>query len=299
MIKYVYGNIQKFVTVSMREKLLAIALIGIAISLSGCTGISSIHLSLPWNSPTSTPQPPSVELDSVILNDTIPTQMIPGQVYQVSITAYNTGYLPWSNANRIMLTPYNNASNDADIFNNTTFTISPGTIVNPYSDYTWSITMVAPEWIGNYTVMYSLEMGNNTCFGDTVIKNVTVGDLNLSAVVVSQGATWYPPIGDMTMQKGAWQNVSITFKNMGRFGWSDAGQVWLAAVDYQPNDATKFNPSTLFHIAPEETITPGEQGTWRFKIQAPDRAGTYYMEYRMKQEDQWFGQTLNVTMTVY
>jgi hypothetical protein len=179
-----------------------------------------------------------------------------------------------------------------------TFTISPGSIVKPYSDYTWNVTMVAPQWVGNYTIMYQLEIGNNTYFGDTLIKNVTVGDLNLSAVVVPQGATWYPPIGSTAIQKGAWQNVSITFKNMGRYDWSDASQVWLAAVDYAPNGATKFNPTTLFHIAPEEIIAPGEQGTWRFKIQAPDQAGTYYLVYRMKQGDQWFGQTLNVSIMV-
>jgi hypothetical protein len=159
--------------------------------------------------------------------------------------------------------------------------------------------MVAPQWIGNYTIIYSLEMGNNTYFGDALTKNVTVGDLNLTSEYVPYGVTWYPPIESMTLQKGAWQNVSVTFKNMGRFGWSDAGQVWLASVDYEPNAAIQFNPATLFHIAPQEIIQPGEQASWKFKIQAPDQAGTYYLEYRMKQGDQWFGQTLNVTVKVY
>jgi hypothetical protein len=282
----------------MRDKLLAIALIGIAISLSGCTSLSSIQL--PWivSSPTSTPQPPLVMLDSLVINDTIPSQMLPGHTYHVSITLYNKGYMPWSNVTKIMLVPSNNSSNDADLFNNTTFNISPGTIVNPYSDYTWNLTMVAPQWIGNYTIMYMLEMGNNTYFGGIMDKNVTVGNLNLTALFMPQSVTYYPTIGSMTIKRDALQNVSITFKNMGRYDWSDAGQVWLAAVDYKPNSATKFNPATLFHIAPDEIIAPGEQGTWRFKLQAPDQSGTYYLEYQMKQGDQWFGQMLNVTIIV-
>jgi hypothetical protein len=238
-------------------------------------------------------------LGSVIINDTIPAQMIPGQVYNVSITAYNTGYLPWSNANQIMLVPYNNTSNDASIFNNMTFTISPGTVVNSYSQYKWNITMVAPEWIGNYTITYGLEMGNNTYFGDTLINKVTVGDLNLTAVIVPQGATYYPPIGSMSMQKGAWQNVSITVKNQGRYDWSEADQVRLTAVDYEPNAATQFNQTVLFHIAPGEIIQPGDQATWKFMLHAPNQAGTYYLLYRMNQGNQWFGQTLNVTIKVY
>ena len=281
----------------MREKLLIIMLVCVVISLSGCTGIS-IQIPHLWGPTESTPVPPSESLNAAIIGNTIPDKMTSNQKYKVTITLQNTGYMTWSNDNQTMLTPVDDPANDAILFNNSSFVIGPGNKVKTGSDYTFNISMAAPLGNGNYTLEYRMKDSNNTYFGETLIKNITVGDLNSTVVFLSQGVLWYPPIGSMSIPRATWQNVSITVQNMGRFGWSEDNQVRLAVVDYEPNDATLFDPAVLFHIAPEETVQPGDQCTWKFRLQAPNSPGKYKLEYQMKQGDTWLGKPLIVYITV-
>lgn len=282
----------------MKDKLLFIALICIAISLSGCTDLSSIHI--PWfdNSPTSTPRPISEQFNAIILSETIPDNMLTSHVYNISITTRNSGYDSWSNNNRTMLAPIYDSDNDTVLFNNSSFVINPNTIVKTGSDYTWNITMTSPKWIGIYTIKYQMIDQNNVYFGEPLVENITVGDLNSTVLYLSKGVQYYPSIGSIPIERNAYQNVSITVQNMGRFGWSEDNQFRLGVVDYEPNNATLFNEALLFHIAPEATVNPGEQCTWKFVLHAPSSPGKYRLEYQMKHGDEWLGKPLIVYITV-
>lgn len=262
--------------------------------LSGCTG--SIQWPWDWSAPST--QPPSEPFNSNIADTTIPNNMLPGQAYNVSITIYNLGYISWSNANLVTLIPVDDTVNDVAKFNNSSFTIEPNNIVKTGSSYTWNITMVAPKWNGNYTIEYQLKDSNNTTFGQTLTKNITVGDLNSTVLFTSQGVLWYPPLSSMSIRKNTWQNVSITVKNNGRYSWSDADGVRLGTVDYESNNATLFNPTLLSYIGPDIVVNPGDQCTWKFRLQAPPSPGVYKLEYQMKQGDEWLGKPLIVYITV-
>ena len=223
--------------------------------------------------------------------------MAPGQPYTVSVTVRNTGYSSWSRNDTVTLATINAPDNDAAQFNNSLYTIDADSPVKTGADYTWNIKMVAPRWNGNYTIEYRMKNGN-TYFGDPLVQHVTVGDAGSSVEFIPQQTVWYPPIGSTSIQRNAWLNVSVTVQNLGREGWSEDDQVRLGTVDYEPNNATLFNPSLLFHMAPFVIVNPGDTCTWKFKLHAPPDPGKYLLEYRMKKGDAWFGKTLSVYITV-
>lgn len=281
----------------MRHKLLTISLVCIAISLSGCTGIS-VQIPQLWGSPSITPLPSSDPLNAEVVSESIPNNMFPGQVCTVSITMKNIGYSQWSGADQISLSSTDESSNDAPLFNNSTFFINSNDIVKDNSNYTWNFKIIAPKYNGNYTIRYQMKDKNNTYFGAILTKNVTVGDINSTAIFVPVETYYYPSLKTMYIKKGIEQNVSITVKNMGRDSWSDLNSVHLAVVDYESNNATLFNPTLLFYIGPDIVVNPGDQCTWKFQLHAPPSPGTYKLEYQMKQGDEWLGKPLIVYITV-
>ncbi len=273
------------------------------ILLAICTGailasrgfFSNIDVTLPSSQPTPVPAPSS--LSGTFLGDTIPANMAPGKTYEITLIARNTGGTQWSQQEGIQLEPVDGY--DTRLFNNTTITMEPGIITKYGANYTWKISIAAPKWVDNYTLAYRMKNNTGYYFSEPYAKTVAVGDPNDSAVFVSQSIKYYPPIGtSLSMRAGARQNVSIAVKNMGRYNWSQADKVRLAAIDYEPNDATKFYPGYLFHIAPESVVRPGEPCAWNLNITAPSYPGTYHMKYRMQKDGQWFGSTLNVTVSV-
>lgn len=291
------------------NKYLLIGIICFIILLIICTvailatgGIFNSHSLTPspyYTSPNPMSNPISYSLSGSFLNDTIPANMTPGKRYEVSIITRNTGEAQWSKDNHILLAIAEYTGYDTALFNNSTFTMEPNTSIRNGTNYTWKFTITAPQWVGNYTLAYRMKNDTGYWFGDMFTKTVTVGQPNDSVMFVSQNVQYYPPLtNSLSMKLGTRQNVSITVKNMGRYNWSQANNVQLAAVDYEPNDATRFHPEYIFYIAPEVVIHPGEQCFWRLNLTTPDYPGTYQMKYRMQKGGQWFGNTLNVTVRV-
>lgn len=249
-----------------------------------------------------TTQPAANTTNSTYIADTIPQNMTPNKKYDVSITFRNTGNVQWSYASKIALVAVDDSTNDASLFNNTTtLTIKPQITVKKGNSYNWNFTMVAPRWSGNYTIAYRMEDGNGSYFGDTIVKHVIVGDSNTTTAFTAKSIKYYSPLSPknpVTVKRGNWQNVSISVTNNGRYGWSENDHIRLAAVDYEPNDATVFYQGYLFYISPENVIQPGDTCSWKFKVLAPDDPGRYYVKYRMQKDGEWFGSTLNATIIV-
>jgi hypothetical protein len=224
--------------------------------------------------------------------------MTPGKTYKFSIKVFNVGQMPWTYANHTSISPVNE---DTTLFNATRLNLTKGQTVKRGQNYLWNFILKTPSQCGNYTLEFRMINNNTTWFGDTFIKNVTVGNPGDDVIFVSQSVQYYPAIinqSSLSMKSMVWKNVSISVKNMGRYNWSASDNITLAAVDYEPNDAIQFKSAQLYHIAPNDVIMPGEVATWKFKIQAPQNPGVYHIKYRMQKDGQWFGNMMNVTVKV-
>jgi hypothetical protein len=285
----------------MKNNWSILVVICIALLVSGCTGNFSLPPNPFINQPTDTPTVP-LQLANVLnarySNDTIPVTMNPNQKYDVMINMSNDGGIPWSNAGHITFVVLDNSKNDASLFGNSTFFIEPGVIVHYGKIYSWKFSITAPKWYGNYTLMYQMK-NDTTLFGDTFVKNVSVGAPGSEVVFTTQNVKYYPPLKNgLTMRMGSRQNISLGVKNMGRYNWTQDDKVRLVAVDYEPNDATQFYRQYQFDIAPDVVVQPGEQCMWRMNLSTPQYRGTYHMKYRMQKDGQWFGNAIDFTVNV-
>ncbi|MCD1294946.1 hypothetical protein CUJ83_08040 [Methanocella sp. CWC-04] len=344
--------------------------------------------------------------DAAIISNTIPSTMIQGNSYNVSVTMKNTGNIAWTESDKIRLGSVNESSGDAAMFDGLRQKISGSTSVAPSSKYTWNFTMTAPE-AGTYYVQYRMIWENHTWFGDTVVKKIVVenrvydtdiineniqdkmgtgctypftikfkntGNVEWTGSTVSTwmsvtdknntantgNATYTIPanisvqpgqyyiwngtvtasttpgnyiyrfgmkgpngthIGELlsvnvavsqpyadsvlisnnipsSMLKGNTYTASVTMKNTGLLPWSNDNGVYLGAIDYATNDASKFTATKLY-IPAGKVILPGEQYTWSFTMKAPTQAGSYSVKFRMKWEGHdWFGSHANKTVSV-
>ncbi len=106
-----------------------------------------------------------------LVSDTIPTTMLAGNSYNVSITLRNRGVC-WMNTYGFKL----GAVGDSDPFAATRQTIS-GT-VRPGNTYTFNFTMTAPATAGTYTTDWRMLREGYEWFGPTLTKTVTVTSQN-------------------------------------------------------------------------------------------------------------------------
>ncbi|MBI4580186.1 MAG: N-acetylmuramoyl-L-alanine amidase [Planctomycetes bacterium] len=104
-----------------------------------------------------------------LVGDTIPSTMIQGQDYPVTVTFRNRGVV-WSNGRSFRL----GAVNDSDPF--TSFNrVNLSGEVRPGSDHTFNFTMTAPSTPGQYTSDWRMVRDGVAWFGATLVRQITVG----------------------------------------------------------------------------------------------------------------------------
>ena len=112
--------------------------------------------------------------NSQYISDTIPTQMTPGQVTNVSVTMKNTGTATWSEAGLYRL----GAMNDSDPFYYTNrILLNGGETIAPQAQKQFSFTMTAPATPGTYTTDWQMVHDGVAWFGGTLVKSVVVKNM--------------------------------------------------------------------------------------------------------------------------
>jgi PKD repeat protein/frataxin-like iron-binding protein CyaY/DMSO/TMAO reductase YedYZ molybdopterin-dependent catalytic subunit len=112
-------------------------------------------------------------LDAEITADTIPSTMVEGHSYNVSVTVRNTGTMTWSDADEFRLGGVNDFSGDAAKFAYPRVNISSGATVVSGASYTFNFTMTAPS-NGTYNPAYRMVWDYHQWFGPTLSHPVTV-----------------------------------------------------------------------------------------------------------------------------
>ena len=234
---------------------------------------------VPSVTPTPTPVPGS---NAGLVTETIPSSMVQGESYNVSITLNNTGTTTWSSSGGFVLL----GSSDAGLFGTAKVNMSPVITVLPGQKYVWNLTLKTPLTTGNYTVVYRMAKGNTT-FGDALSQKITVTGAAPNAKIVYSSMPRY-------MLSGRSYTVSVTMLNNGNLPWSENSGIRLGG-----NDDTAYFGNTRFTLPAGVVVLPGQQYTWSFTIKAP-ATGVYNPAYRMVWDGHaWFGETLSKTVLVF
>ena len=81
--------------------------------------------------------------------------------------------------------------------------------------------------------------------------------------------------------------VSITMKNTGNTAWTEDGQFRLGSVSPADNKYWGLKRVALFE---GDSIAPGSEHTFTFKVTVPESDGIYVFQWQMIQEgEEWFG----------
>jgi alkylated DNA repair dioxygenase AlkB len=228
---------------------------------------------------------------SAFVSQSVPTSMIAGQSYTVSVTMKNTGTTTWTSAgygyNLGSQTPQDNQTwGTHRAYLPSTATVAPG------NEYTYSFTVTAPSAAGTYNFQWRTVHDGVEWFGaysDNVVVSVTQssGAVNASSFV-SQ-------VVPSTMVAGQSYPVSVTMQNTGTVSWTSANLYNLGSQNPQDNQTWGMH-----RVPVSATVGPGQTTTFNFTVAAPVTPATYNFMWRTVQDPiEWFGAyTTNVAVTV-
>ena len=235
----------------------------------------------PPNTPTATAThvqsgPP----DASFVSQSVPSAMIAGQQYSVSVTMRNDGGTTWTAGGLFRL----GAINPYDNFNwgMNRVALAGGDSIAPNQQKTFTWTITAPSGSGTYHFQWRMVQDGVAWFGDNSAD---------AAVTVSGGgvpdAAYVSKSVPTTMSAGQQYSVSITMRNTGGTNWTAGNLYRLGAINPYDNFTWGMNRTAL---AGGDTIGPNQQKTFTWTVQAPSTPGTYNFQWRMVQDGvAWFG----------
>lgn len=241
---------------------------------------------------------------AIILSDTIPDVLEPGQSVQASVTVKNIGQTTWNTSDGYYL-GYVKDTNPfyTGTINFHTARIDLDSDIAPGDIKTINFDITAPAEPGVYYANLQFLKQFDEWFGTALGKAVTVKSLTPqagnSAVILSD------TIPDV-VETNKLYDVSVTVKNTGDTTWKasannkDEFAYYLgAAQDNNPFDVQSSRNFKSTRITLPNDVAPGATVTVNFKIKAPKTEGIYTSKWQVvHQFDEWFGNTLAKSVAV-
>jgi hypothetical protein len=228
-----------------------------------------------------------LQQNAEFVSHTVPSCMIEGRTYFVSITMRNNGRNMWNVSNDdYFLVPEDplwgfnriNLPHDVQPTDVVTFSFPVTAPARGHYDFTWRMT------------------SNGGGFGDVTPTVPVDVDPDNNAEFVSQGVP-------TTMVAGETHPVNITMKNTGAAPWA-VNSSYKLKPETQSNGIWTGGSLVVTQLVSPEPA-PNDEYIFKFNVTAPNQAGTYNFQWRMVDEKssacvgQEFGDfTPNVSITV-
>ena len=217
------------------------------------------------------------------VSQSVPTTVLPGQSFPVSITMKNVGATTWTAGEEFKLALQPDSLTWSVVRVTVPNNVAPGATV------TFNFNAIAPATPGNYGFQWRMIDEGQERFGD-VTPNVMI-----TVLAWSNQAQFVSQTVPNAMYVGESYNVSVTMRNVGNTTWQTSSNYWLGSQNLQDN--TRWG---MKRVPLASAVPPGGQITIPFTVTAPGTKGTYNFQWRMVQDGvEWFGpQTPNVQVTV-
>jgi hypothetical protein len=226
------------------------------------------------------------------VSQSIPTTMVAGRTYTVSVTMRNRGSTTWTPAGNYNLGSQN--PQDTTLWGPNRVNLDSGDYIEPIDSdtKTFTFTVTAPSTPGTYNFQRRMVQDGVEWFGENTpnVAVQVVTALPNDAQYISQSVP-------STMVKGQTYSASITIKNTGTNTWTTANEYRLGSQNPQDNGIWGTGRVGL---ASGDSIASGASKTFTFNVVAPATTGTYDFQWRMLREGvEWFGEyTQNAQVTV-
>jgi len=212
-------------------------------------------------------------------SQSVPTTMVAGHSYPVSISFVNNGTTAWGHLSTIRLGSQNPQDNGIWGVGRA----SVRTPTSPGQKHRFDFTVIAPSAPGTYNFQWRMLKEGVEWFGEYSQNIViTVTSPTNNAVLVS---TQVP----QQMVAGQSYRIAMTYLNTGDIAWNPAENYRLAWFGANWGESRALL---------DQIVYPGSQYTFNFDIIAPV-PGTYDFGSRMVQDGvAWFGPTSSTIITV-
>ncbi|HXG65219.1 MAG TPA: NBR1-Ig-like domain-containing protein [Blastocatellia bacterium] len=224
----------------------------------------------------ATEEPAAAPNSARFVSQNVPSQMVAGQSYSVSVTMNNSGTNTWTTANYHRLGSQNPQDNMTWGVLRVDFPASVSS-VPPGANVTFTFTVTAPATPGTYNFQWRMVQEFIEWFGEfSQNVSVNVTPRPNSAQFISQSVP-------TSMTAGQSYSVSVTMKNVGTNTWDS---------DYRLGSQNPQDNRTwgLHRVLVPATVSPGASVTFTFTVTAPATPGTHNFQWRMVQElIEWFG----------
>lgn len=148
----------------------------------------------------------------------------------------------------------------------------------------------SPGKPGNYPISLQMKSHNNKWFGNKTDLEVVVENKINRSRFISQ-------VIPSVMEANKNYDVIVQFRNAGKTAWSGINGYALGSRQLQGDNNWQTSGITLKE---NNFVTPGDTANINFALTAPDKPGTYELQWQMRHAgDGWFGdKTPGVTIRV-
>ena len=219
------------------------------------------------------------------VSQSVPTSMVAGKTYNVSVTMKNTGTNAWTKATNYKLGSQN--PQDNLLWGLGRVDLSSTDAIAPGQSKTFTFNIKAPTTAGNYNFQWRMLKEYVVWFGNKS-PNLTI---NVTpSVALPNNAQFISQSVPTTMTAGQVYSVSIIMKNTGTTTWTEAQRYRLGRQDNLWQLTTTEAGQGRVKLSSTENILPRASKTFTFNVKAPAAAGSYNFQWRMvKEYVTWFG----------
>src|SRR4030095_1965740 len=216
--------------------------------------------------------------NSRVVNQTVPSSMVPGVTYSVLVTFENIGSSYWTPYDyKLSIVPGPEAraySTWGTTSRDLVSTVEPGKTV------TFEFPVTAPYTSGVYTLQTQLIHGS-TYFGQSSYSSVGVGTYPPPPVSLTNNSSFIDQTVSRTMTAGEAYKVVITMRNTGTASWTP-GRYKLVNLNNSDANVILWGTSS---VELDETVWPGQSKSFVFTV-TPPLAGSHLFQWKMSVIDE-------------
>lgn len=233
--------------------------------------------------------------NAVYMSQSIPGNMNSGETYRVTVTMKNTGQNAWRQGNyslRLMNVSESMANTWMISKVDVNSTIGSGEVV------IFDFSLTAPKTGGNYNMQWQMAEGNSF-FGEytmnipIVVSAFTVkqDDINF----IENNAKFIYQKVQSEMDAGQTYDVTVIMRNTGSTTWKPGQNKLLVSTKGGDNSGTW----AVANVELSDEVYENSEVTFKFKVTAPDKSGTYNFQCQLSKDGLLFGEpTTNVILEV-
>ncbi|WP_437494943.1 N-acetylmuramoyl-L-alanine amidase [Sorangium sp. So ce1014] len=211
--------------------------------------------------------PPAPTYDAAFIAQTVPSLMIAGNSYPVSVTMRNIGNQVWR-PGRVRLRSEQPADNFTWGLNRVD--LPDDADVDPEGDVTFHFHVVAPQTLGEHLFRWGMIREGVKAFGQ---RNVAVN------VMVAKDALFVRQSVPAAIVAGTTLPASITFRNIGTETWTRGAKHRLGSQGPRDNSIWGMHRVELPHDVP-----PNTEVTFNLSIEAPLTEGKHNFQWQIVRE---------------